>query len=252
MISLNVTYYNEPTWLKWWYDLYHRMNDQGINFYLNVCDDGSQKEPATAFFEKHAPQPYMRLFRVTEDIGFNSHGARNLLMKTTKTDWNLLSDIDRRYPDETISGFARKGDKILKQGVYYSLYEIVKVSPDRYSVNDYIVHKDDFWKVGGYDEEYVNIHFGDRDFLEGLRHVARRSKVSNWKVKYARGARNVEWSDDVAITQYPDDSTLIHPNNRWTNPEYRKSIRAMIRERYKTEEGRLSKKTINFPWEQVF
>lgn len=250
MISINITYYNEPKYLKWWYDTVQRLNNTGCDFMLNVCDDGSLKAPASDFFEKNAPADYMRLFRVTEDIGFNSHGARNLLMKQTTTDWNLMSDIDRRYPDETLRSVWEVRDR-LKRGWYYSFWEMIQSSPDRFSVNEYLVHRHDFWEAGGYDEEFVNIHFGDRFFLDALRMVARRKKVPQWKVKYVRGARDVTW-EDVPTTIYPDDKRLIHPNKDWPNEEFRMGLKKFVQERLKTEQGRKSKKVINFPWERVF
>ncbi len=250
MVSFNITYYNEPKWLLWWYDRMVELDKQGCDFYLNVCDDGSQTYPATKFFKKYPPLPQMRLFRVTEDIGFNSHGARNLLMKTTLTDWNVMSDIDRRYPLDHMVEMT-DCDLILKEGNYYSFREITKASPDGFSVNEYIVHKNDFWKTGGYDEEFVNIHFGDRYFLDCLRQVAHRQKKQEWGVKYARGARDVTWLD-IPKTIYPDDKTLIHPIGRWGNEEFRFGLKEMVQKRNRTHEGRMSKQVINFPWEQVF
>lgn len=250
MISVNTTYYNEPKWLRWWYKTIKRLNAEGYDIMLNVCDDGSQREPASAFFEKHAPTEKMRLFRVKEDIGFNSHGARNLLMKQTLTDWNLMSDIDRRYPDDTLKGIC-EDESILEKGCYYSLIEMIIASPDEYSVNDYLVHREDFWKTGGYDEEFVNIHFGDRFFLDALRYNTRRVKHPSWQVKYVRGSREVTWAD-VPTTIYPDDKRLIHPNDRWPDQTFRFGLKDFVQARNKTHEGRMSKKIINFEWEQVF
>lgn len=248
MISCNITYYNEPSWLKWWYDTVVLLNKNGLDVRLNIADDGSMVEPAEAFFDKHVPHPSMRLFRVKEDLGFNSHGARNLLMKQTETDWNVMSDIDRRYPIETFESIVAAD---LQRGCYYSFYEVTQSSPDRFSVNDYLVHRDDFWTTGGYDEEFVNIHWGDRYFLDALRYTTRRVTVPQWKVKYARKARTVTWAD-VPVTTYPDDNTLIHPNDRWPNQEFRFGLKDFVKERNKTHKGRMSKKVVNFEWVQLF
>ena len=250
MISINITYYNEPHFLTWWYDAMLRMEDQGCPFILNIGDDGSMRVPATEFFEMKSPTQNMRLFRVKEDIGFNSHGTRNLLMKQTTTDWNLNSDIDRRYPDTTLRSIF-KNEPFLNKKHYYSFWERYQSSPDRFSVNEYLVHRETFWKTGGYDEEFVNIHFGDRYFLDTLRRVAKRKKVSFWKVKYVRGARDVIWTD-TPHTIYPDDRTLIHPNAIWGDRDKRFALKEFVQERNKTHEGRMSKKVINFEWERVF
>jgi len=225
------------------------LHDMGVEAILNIADDGSKINPASDFFEKNPPLPNMRLFRVTEDIGFNSHGARNLLMQQTQTDWNIMSDIDRRYPIETFIDVLENAN--LKQENYYSFYEIIKSAPDRFSLNEFVVHKDTFWLTGGYDEEFVNIHWGDRTFLDTLKQVATRVCMHEWKVKYIRFSREVTWAD-VPTTIYPDDKTLIHPNNRWPDDSFRFGLKKFVEERNMTHEGRMSKKVINFDWEQVF
>ncbi len=255
MISCNITYYNEPTWLKWWYKKIIDLNEEGFDVRLNVGDDGSMDRPAEEFFNKYPPTDSMRLFRVKEDLGFNSHGTRNLLMKQTETEWNLLSDIDRHYPDDTLRTLAR-GSLEFQKGTYYSLKEIIRSSDDGYSVNDYVVHKDDFWYAGGYDEELVNVHWGDRLFLRCLTSVRRRAKRDDIHVKYVRFSREVTFAD-VPKTVYSEENgigSLIHPviANRWGDPKYRADMRTMITERNKTPAGRASKPTINFEWEQIF
>ena len=252
MISVNITYYNEPTWFKYWYLLFKKFYKDGIDIALNICDDGSQRDPASGFFEKNVPLPNMRLFRVKEDIGFNSHGARNLLMQHTQTEWNMMSDIDRHYSMQTLNDIIRtEAAGQLEQGKYYSFRDQNSTVKETYSLNEFIVCKADFWKTGGYDEEFTNIHWGDRYFFDTLGKVTTRVEQSRWKVAYVRGARDVTY-DDILTTQYPDDNTLIHPRGIWTNKETRESLMKFVRERNSTEQGRLSKKVINFEWEQVF
>lgn len=220
--------------------------------HLNIADDGSMRIPAEEFFNNRRPLPFMHLYRIVEDIGFNSHGARNLLMKQTLTDWNIMSDIDRRYPLDTFKDIAAAADTgRVQRGQYYSFFEMAQSSPDRFSVNDYLVHRKDFWKTGGYDEEFVNIHWGDRYFLDALRKTTRRVCKEEWKVKYVRNAREVTWAD-VPTTIYPDDKTLIHPNNRWPDQDFRFNLKDFVKQRNQTHEGRMSKKVINFEWKQVF
>ena len=251
MISCNITYYNEPHFLSWWYDTFKTLYQEGIDIELNIADDGSMRRSAESFFDKKAPMPNMRLFRVLKDIGFNSHGARNLLMRETRTEWNMLSDIDRRYPVDTIKAIiAREPIGKLKKGVYYP-FENIRRDKEQ-SVNEYVVSKTDFWKAGGYDEEFVNIHWGDRVFIDCLARITRKAVIPEWKVKYVRGARKVTYTKDVATTQYPDDHTLIHPNGDWSIREKRLALIKMVKERGKTPEGRQSKKVINFEWKRVF
>lgn len=248
MLTLNVTYYNEPHFLIWWYETAKKLLEvEGLDITLQICDDGSLRTPATDFFEKNAPTKNMRLFRVPKDIGFNSHGARNLLMKHTETNWNILSDIDRQYTTDTLKKiYYRAGRGALKKGNFYKF--IHKQGP---SLNDYIIRKDDFWLSGGYDEEFVNIHWGDRIFFESLKLFLNHDVLRDCYIHYVRHARNVSF-DDVETTQYPDDNTLIHPKGDWYDKKKRHELKEFIKKRNSTHEGRMSKKILNFEWERVF
>jgi len=247
VLTCNVTYYNEPHLLLWWFRTIRKLNDSGIDIKLSICDDGSQRLPAEKFFEKHKPLPSMSLYRVKEDIGFNSHGARNLLMKQTKTGWNLLSDIDRNYSIETLTKLYNGKRTFFRRGNYYSF-----VHRGVSSINEYVIYAKDFWLSGGYDEEFVNIHWGDRLFLKSVRQNTKNIVMHDMPIKYVRHARKV-MPGDVATTQYPDDHTLITPAvGIWANAETRQKLLKFVQKRNSTHAGRMSKKVINFEWEQMF
>ena len=254
MLTLNITYYNEPHFLEWWYKTTKDIiENHSLNVVLQICDDGSQRIPATHFFEKNEPTSYIKLFRVKEDIGFNSHGARNLLMKNTETQWNILSDIDRRYPIDTIKKIYFRAERnALKKGNFYKFQHIKqKKVKKEISLNDFIIRKDDFWLSGGYDEEFVNIHWGDRIFFESLELFLTPNVLRDCYIDYVRHARNVSYGNN-AKTEYPDDHTLIHPKHHWYDKEKRHQLKKFVKERNSTHEGRMSKKIINFEWERVF
>lgn len=247
MITINITYYNEPHLLKYWYKIAKYAIEQEVPILLQVCDDGSQREPVTDFFETHPPLPNISVFRVKQDIGFNSHGCRNLLMKHTTTEWNWLTDIDREYTRETFINLANLKD--LQQKHYYSFLSINKKS---YSLNDYVIHKDDFWSFGGYDEEFVNVHWGDRIMLDAFNTEIERVCRSDLRIAFVRGARKVGVSD-VDTTQYPDDNTLLIPRSSWWRDKtQRESIIAMVQQRYNDPVQRQQKPILNFEWEKVF
>lgn len=254
MFTLNITYYNEPHFLVWWYNFAKEAVEKyGLHVTLQICDDGSQQRPAEKFFKEFKPTTYMKLFRVKEDIGFNSHGARNLLMKQTETEWNLLSDIDRQYPIETLTKLYYRSERnSLKPGHFYKMvHEKRKHSNKDVSLNDYVICKSDFWLSGGYDEEFVNIHWGDRIFFESLSLFLKPVVLRDCYINYVRHARNVSFAD-IPTTQYPDDNTLIHPKGDWYDREKRDALKNFIKQRNSTQEGRMSKKILNFDWERVF
>lgn len=222
--------------------------EAGHTFEFAIGDDGSQVVPASEFFAKNQPLPFMHLYRVKKDLGFNSHGTRNLLMKQTNTNWNVLSDIDREYPDDTLIDIMAAEHREFDPSCRYLFCRGRPLVP---SLNDYVIHKEAFWKSGGYDEEFVNHHFGDRIFLESLALFATPVVMDDWLIEYPRGARKV-LVGDVETTQYPDDNTLILPRNRFKSGEEKARLVKFVEDRNKTHEGRMSKKVINFEWEQVF
>lgn len=246
MITINVTYYNDITFLISWHKFMKRNNDEGLDIHYTFCDDGSQNVPAVDFFEKIQAPKNCSLYVVKKDIGFNSHGCRNLLMQQTKTRWNLLSDIDRLYRLDTIKSMCNTS--LLNESEYYIPCFDKSQKP---SVNDFFVTKDMYWKAGGYDEEYTNIHWGDRLFFDVLDTEATRVERKDWWVKATRGARNVTY-EDIPHTLYPDDNTLIHPKGWWSSKQVREKMEAYIRKRNADPVTRKQKKIINFEWEQVF
>lgn len=245
MLTIILPYYNEPKYLDWWYQKIIWLNQERPNkVRLMVIDDGSQKQPATTFL-KNRNTDYIELFLITEDVGFNNHGARNLGMKQTKTDWNFMTDIDRRYPDETLLDMV---DSVINGSLSARNYYRFSPTSDKWpvSVNDFVVHRSAFWETGGYDEEFVNCHWGDRLFFDTLDLIAKLEVKPNWQIKYTRMAREVEYSD-VQTTQYPDDKKLIHPN-LWKNTMWREGVINYVTVRNQISHVRKRKPILNFPW----
>lgn len=245
MLTIILPYYNEPMFLEWWYNKIIWLNQQRPGkACLMVIDDGSQKDPASTFF-KTRNTDNIELYVITEDVGFNNHGARNLGMKQTKTDWNFLTDIDRRYTDGTLLGIV---DSVINNTLSARCYYQFSPTKPRWpiSVNDYVVHRTAFWQTGGYDEEFTNCHWGDRLFLEVLDSVATATLNPEWLIKYTRMAREVEY-EDIEKTIYPDDKKLIHPAI-WKNDKLREGLINYVSERNKYPHMRKRKPILNFPW----
>jgi hypothetical protein len=170
-------------------------------------------------------------------------------MRLTDTKWNFLSDIDRRYYDESMYDIFRKvKEDSLDPSIYYRFVPVNERWPT--SINDFIVAKELFWKTGGYDEEFANCHWGDRLFFENLDQFAQPSLDQKWVIKYMRNARHVEYSDTFK-TLYPDDNTLIHPNV-WKNDRLRTGLVNYVSERNKYEHMRQRKPIIQYSWERIF
>ena len=92
-LTLIHTYYDEPELLK---KQIARWNLFPTPIDVLIVDDASQKYPAYDILKDVSLKEGVRLslYRVKEDIGFNSHGARNLAAKVAETEWLFFTDID--------------------------------------------------------------------------------------------------------------------------------------------------------------
>lgn len=236
MITLVTTYYNEPehldTLLKGINQLYFEE--------LIIVDDGSEEYPAYDIAKQYPNVP-LKLFKIKEDIGFNSHGARNLAMKHVETEWALLTDIDRasfnnlsiilkRYIDSS------KGDEYFNWAT----------NKGHYTVNDFCIRVEDFWISGGYDEEFSGRHYGDRLFINRLNKYLTRTTIP-YPVKVTRNARNYIEAE-VDITMYPDDETMVVPY--WDRDEKQK-LKDFILFRNNNPDTWQRGGIIQFEWERL-
>lgn len=96
-----------------------------------------------------------KLFRVEEDIPWNQMGARNLGMHHAEG-WCVMLDPDMVIPPSVMSRMLEAVDKLRRKSVAkFALRHVADRRIDMTSPNTYIIHRDDFFMVGGYDEDYA-------------------------------------------------------------------------------------------------
>lgn len=163
MFTLGTTYYNNPDYLL----RFVRLNQPYVDE-LIVVDDGSSipLPPEIFIFNK------LKIYRVTEDLGFNSHGCRNLIMKEATNEWVILMDVDREFrPVETAYNIIKSTK--LNTNCFYKFVAHANDNDSHRSVNDYLINRALFFKAGGYDEELIGYRWGDREFLEQVKNFGR-------------------------------------------------------------------------------
>jgi hypothetical protein len=181
MITINYNYYNNLDLFKWVRDYYKCLDIK--KFHFTIIDDGSQEIPLP---KSEVPEDWS-FFRVTEDIGWNCNGARNLLMQETKTEWNLNIDLDRVVAPQSLyflrnhsldpdkmyhfsslphTKLAKTLDKIYNYT--WQQDEKDKNSAFKCAFNTYICTKNLFWDQGkGYAElAHGGEYGGDYLFLD--------------------------------------------------------------------------------------
>jgi len=144
--------------------------EQGIN--TMIVDDCS-KEPL-------GPIEGIEVLRITDDIKWNQPGARNLGFQELNG-WVVCLDIDHLLTkdiyDKLISLQKEVGT------VYYLGREDIKKS-----YNVYLMHKNDFEKIGGYDEDFCgNYGYDDIHFYQKCVRFLNVVVINDLKVKvYAK------------------------------------------------------------------
>ena len=185
------------------------------NVDIFVVDDGSDIYPAKPLLENfHLEewQPTLQLWRVTRNIGFNSHGCRNLIAKYSDTDWIQFLDIDHVMYENDVAKLKQMnlsyGD-ILNHKNYNQATQLIHDYPGH--INCFGVHKDFFWEAGGYDESFTGHHYGDREFLERLYANGVEKAKTNLVMELHGQPRHGIVTGKVNKTEYMDEDTFLAP-----------------------------------------
>jgi len=202
MITLITTYFEDPYRLTRYIE--EEFNEEVFDEFI-IVDDGSPRQPAYDIV-KNYPMKNISLFRVKDDIGFNSHGARNLAMKHVDTEWAYMVDIDRKDIFDYSKILQRYCMTAADNEYFISQLE----QAGDVTHNDYCVRTKSWWTTGGYDEEFTNYHYGDRIFIDRL-NIFLKPTLIPYSIKSTRKARKFEYYDG-SITVYPDDDTILHPH----------------------------------------
>ena len=180
-VTIAYTYYNKMTMFESVRDYYTAMELPHVKFM--ICDDGSQEKPLT---DNDVPDDWGWL-QVTEDIGWNNEGARNLIMKEAETDWVVLLDLDHLlfpYVAQQIHNIAHLDkdkapfherqfniqSKMMQPAMNLDLSGGLTPYPPHkiVSANSFAIHKEHFWKLGGYDEAFSGMYGYDMTLVRQL------------------------------------------------------------------------------------
>jgi hypothetical protein len=225
-VTFILPYYNNArflgTQLSWWGTF-----PDSLRRYLSaiIVDDGS---PQPAYDVLHScvhPFP-IRLFRIHADIRWNWLAARNIGFKHAPNGWCLVTDMDHVIPETTATSVVYGHHE---QDIIYGFsrreYTGVPANPHP---NSWLMTRQMFWTVGGYDEALSGFYGTDGDWRR------RMAAVAPIHILYDRLIRH-EYQQDSSTTAYlrkqPQDA----------------AVKGIIAKRGKG----WTPKTLSFPYEEV-
>lgn len=218
-ITIIQTYYNDPSFLRLAIEQWKRY-EVPVNIIL--IDDGSKQYPAIETMEHYTFGKNVSLYVVDEDIGFNSHGCRNLGAAVAKTEWLIFLDIDHFLE---VNDLTKIYEMDLDPDCWYSF--ITSHCNDKFpSMNTFMCSKKMFEQGGGYNESWTPIHYGDREFLDMMDSKFSRKELSDIVIRCIRGGRKTIIDDSLKQPVYDNEKLIMHspPFNKHLIPQHDKRL----------------------------
>jgi hypothetical protein len=242
MLTLCMAYYDNPGMLRLQFGTWKAWPVKVRNaFRVVIVDDGSPEGPAA-----NVPRPYgmpeLEIYRVIEDRPWHQNGARNLAADRAPEGWLLLTDMDHVLMPEAagmLHHAIAKGR--LDEGTVYMMDRVEadtglptmgKDGKPKPHPNSFVMTRDMYWRIGGYDERTCRMYGTDRFFRDRAFATAKRGHLNIPLTRY--------WRDLV-----PDASTTTLARKEGRDPAQKARVSAEIAA---DPEGIV---TLDFPWERV-
>ena len=193
-ITIGITYYDNYDALQ--KVIKHYKNFINCNFIL--VDDGSPIKPLTS---DDVPN-HWSLYRVTEDIGWNNEGCRNLIAHVCETEWLCLTDMDYviKQSDINFNDFEKDCIYFFADTDWLKEAENSRAELGRslrgplFDHNQIFTTKKYFWDCNGYNETYIG-YYGEDGTL--IANPEFNYNVSEYEVINVRdGKKNIGNTDD--------------------------------------------------------
>jgi len=202
-LTVGYTYFEEPDRLRNLLDIWKTWP---ANLDIFLVDDGSTAFPALEViqdFHLEDWQPTFQLWKCTRNLGFNSHGCRNLIAKYAHTDVIQFMDIDMHMHAPELARLKKmvwEKDYIAHHICYRTYDQKVVAEPGH--LNAFAIHKELYWKAGGYDESFTGHHWGDREFLDRIHALPHQKIKTGCSLVLDRKGKHGVVTNTVDKTEY--------------------------------------------------
>lgn len=205
-----------------------------------LVDDGSP-EPA-ADVPRPEGLPELEIYRVKEDRPWHQHAARNLGAHVAPEGWLLLTDMDHVLEPAAAARLFRALLTLDPGGVYMldrieadtRLPTLNQAGNPKPHPNSFVMTREMYWRIGGYDEDYCGVYGTDRLFRERAFRTGRAGHIPIPLVRF--------WRDLIS-----DASTTTLPRKERRDPGVKERILKAKRARGEADVI----KVLQFEWERV-
>lgn len=143
--------------------------------HLIVVDDGSPDAPLGPehlMAMRACDLASVRLFRIGVDVRWNWLACRNLGVAMASTVWVLMTDMDHQVPEPTLARIQE--GRLSGRRIYrFSRVDAPNLTPYKPHPNSWLMTRDMFDKVGGYDERFSGFYGTDGMFRSRCEEAAR-------------------------------------------------------------------------------
>ncbi len=261
-LAVVMPYYRNPRMLRRqlivWRDEWSADLKQDVEVVL--VDDGSPDDNAADAISSmwqgdRTGLPMMSVYRVMEDRPWHQHGARNLGAHVTKAKWLLMTDMDHVVPHSTLAetmcmipscgkndvltfGRVDAPATLTWKADHWPEFDRTRREDGTLKphVNSFVVTRERYWKLGGYDEDFCGVYGTDKLWRDKL---------------FGGGAveRHLDYAPLIRVGREVIDDASTRGVKR--KIEGRNAFKKAVTVR-KIVEGRAGKPlTLNFPWERV-
>lgn len=184
-----------------------------------------------------------QVFRITTDIPWNQAGARNLGMSHAKGVC-LMIDPDMVFSVGMMARMIEAAEALPRKHVTrYALKHVTNGQLDMTSPNTYLIHKEDFDAIGGYDEDFCGRKgWSDVQLLDIL------------SAHYKMHKRSDLFADFYSTQQIPDAAITKLDRNTSANRKIRLKKQAQAKSVGGWKRWVKEKKgpNLRFPWVRVY